>query len=94
MNNYDGLFIIKPDLKEEDVKNVFKMIGESITKNGGSIKKEEAWGKRQLAYAVKKCKEGYYYKVDFAAPASAISKMEEAYKLSLDVILRTMITRR
>jgi len=94
MNNYEGLFIIKPDLNEEDTKNVIKAITDSVTKNGGSVLKEEPWGKRQLAYPVKKLKEGYYYKVDFTAPAAAIAKLENTYKLSSDTIIRTMITRR
>lgn len=94
MNDYEGIFIIKPDLKEEDVKGVFKAIADSVTKNGGSIKKEESWGKRQLAYPVKKFKEAYYYKLEFAAPSEAIAKLEAAYKLGDATILRTMITRR
>jgi len=93
MNNYDGLFIIKPDLKEEDVKNVFKAINDAITKGGGSVKKEENWGKKQLAYPVKKFREGYYYKLDFDIPQGAIAVMENTYKLNAD-ILRTMITRK
>jgi len=93
MNNYEGLFIIKPDLKEEDAKNVFKVISDSVAKNGGSIKKEEVWGRRQLAYPVKKFKEGYYYKLDFTSQSSAISKLEAGYKLNAD-ILRAMITKR
>lgn len=93
MNNYEGLFIIKPDLKEEDVKNTFKIIGDSVTKSGGTIKKEELWGKRLLAYSIKKFKEGYYYRLDFSLAPDAVSKLEAAYKLNAD-ILRTMITRR
>ena len=93
MNNYEGLFVVKPDLKEEDVKNIFKAIGESVTKSGGTIKKEESWGKKQLAYPVKKAKDGYYYKLEFAAPAEAVAKLEAGFKLNSD-ILRMMITRR
>jgi small subunit ribosomal protein S6 len=93
VENYEGLFIIKPDIKEEDVKGVFKTIADNVTKNSGSVKKEEVWGKKQLAYPVKKCKEGYYYKLEFTAPTSSIVKLEEAYRLNAD-ILRTMITRR
>ncbi len=93
MENYEGLFIIKPDLKDEDVKNIFKIIADSVVKFSGSVKKEETWGKKQLAYPVKKFKEGYYYKLDFTAPTNVISKLEEAFKLN-DDILRTMITRR
>ena len=93
MENYEGLFIIKPDIKEEEIKNVYKAISDNVTKNGGNVKKEDVWGKRQLAYPVKKFKEGYYYKLDFNVPASAVIKLEEAYRLNSD-ILRTMITRR
>ena len=93
LNNYEGIFIIKPDIKEEDVKNVFKAISEQVVKNGGSVKKEEPWGKRELAYPVKKVKEGYYYKLDFSAPPLAVPKLEASYKLNQDV-LRTMITKR
>lgn len=93
MNNYDGLFIVKPDLKEEDVKHLLKTIADTIVKNGGSITKEETWGKKQLTYIINKFREGYYYKLDFTAPASAIEKSEAVFKLNED-ILRTMITRR
>ncbi|MBI5124372.1 MAG: 30S ribosomal protein S6 [Candidatus Omnitrophica bacterium] len=93
MENYEGLFIIKPDVKEEDLKGIFKAINDNVAKSGGSVKKEEAWGKRQLAYPVKKAKEGHYYKLDFTAPTNVISKLEEAFRLNAD-ILRTMITRR
>ena len=93
MENYEGIFIVKPEIKDEDVKNVFKSISESVTKHGGAVKKEEPWGKRPLAYPVKKAKEGHYFKLDFSAPTSAISKLEEASRLNSD-ILRAMITRR
>jgi len=93
MNNYEGLFIVKPDLKEEDAKNVFKVISDIVTKNTGTITKEEVWGKRQLAYPVKKVKDGYYYKLDFQAPSDAVSKLEGACKLNGD-ILRVMISRK
>lgn len=93
MNAYEGLFVIKPDLKEEDAKNTYKAISDAVTKNGGAIVKEEIWGKRLLAYPVKKFKEGYYYKLNFTSPAASITKNEAIYKLNAD-ILRAMITKR
>ncbi len=93
MNNYEGIFIIKPEIKEEDVKNVFKAIGDMVTKNGGNIKKEDPWGKRLLAYPVKKLKEAYYYKLDFESPSNTVAKVEAACKLNADIV-RAMITRR
>jgi len=93
MNNYEGIFIIKHELNEEDVKKVFAAVSDSVTKSGGAIKKEENWGKRQLIYPIKKAKEGYYYKLDFTAPPSAITTLEGTYRLNPD-ILRVMISKR
>ncbi|MDD5495677.1 MAG: 30S ribosomal protein S6 [Candidatus Omnitrophica bacterium] len=93
MNNYEGLFIVKPDLKEEDIKKVFKMITDNIAKNNGTVEKEDIWGKKQLAYPVKKFKEGYYYKLEFAVSPDSISKLETACKLNGD-ILRTLISKK
>ena len=93
MNNYEILFVIKPDLKEEDLKTVVKSITDSVVKNGGSVIKEDAWGKKQLAYPVKKFKEAYYFKLDFSSPPDAIQKLEAGYRLNGD-ILRTLVTKR
>ncbi len=93
MNAYEGLFIIKPDLKEEDAKNTCKIIRDTVIKNGGAIAKAQIWGKRLLAYPVEKFKEGYYYKLNFTSPSEAIVKNEAVYKLN-DDILRVMITKR
>ena len=93
MNNYEGVFIIKPDLKEEDLKSACKVIGDLVVKSGGSVKKEEPWGKRLLAYPINKIKEAYYYKFDFEAPSDAIAKIEAACKMNTE-ILRLMVTRR
>jgi len=93
MNNYEGLFIVKPDIKDEDVKNVFKVINELVVKSGGTVKKEDVWGKRPLASLVKKCKEGHYLKLDFEAPGETVAKLEAACKLNTDII-RAMISRR
>lgn len=93
MNNYEGIFILKPALKEDEAKNIFKTIADSVVKNGGNVKKEEVWGKKQLAFTIKKVKEGHYYKLDFSAPSAAITKLEAAYKLNSDIV-RLMITKR
>jgi small subunit ribosomal protein S6 len=93
MVSYEGLFILKPDLKEEEVKKVSQGINELVAKHSGTIEKEESWGKRQLSYPVKKFREGYYYKLNFTAEPAAITKLESAYKLNEDII-RALISKR
>ena len=93
MNNYEILFIIKPDLNEDGLKVAIKAITDAVTKNGGTIVKEDNWGKKQLVYPVKKAKEGYYFKLDFTAPPEIVEKLEAGHRLNAD-ILRTMVTKR
>lgn len=93
MNNYEGVFIMKADIKEEEIKIACKGIGDLVAKSGGTVKKEDPWGKRQLAYPINKLKEAYYYKLDFEAPPEAVAKLEVACKMNADII-RMMITRR
>ena len=92
-NKYEALFIIRPELKEEEVKAACKVITDSIAKHQGEITGEDGWGKRTLAFPMKKGKEGFYYKVNFTAPSDAIAKLQGMYKLNSQ-ILRVMITRR
>lgn len=93
MNNYEAIFIVKPDLKEEELKNTLKVITDLVVKNGGTIKKDENWGKRQTAYPVNKNRDGYYYRLDFVAPSDAIAKLDAAFKLNAEIV-RVMVTRR
>lgn len=93
MNTYEGLFLLRSDMKEEDIKNLTKQIADGIVKNGGTLQKEEQWGKRSTAYRLNKVRDGYYYKCDFTVPPDAIAKLDASYKLN-DSILRVMITRK
>ncbi len=90
MPEYEALFVIDPE-KEKSIKEITSGITGVIAKNGGSVIKEENWGKQRLAYPVKKSAEGIYYKLDFSADASKISELNGNFKLNAD-ILRVMIT--
>ncbi|MBI4972369.1 MAG: 30S ribosomal protein S6 [Candidatus Omnitrophica bacterium] len=93
MNKYEAMFIIRPDLSEEDKENLFTQIKDTITKNNGNILNADIWAeKRKLYFAIKRCREGIYYLVNFTASPQAISQIRHAYKLN-ENILRVLITR-
>ena len=92
MKTYEAMFILKPDLAEDEKKNVFTQISDAITKNQGSISSAAVWSeKRKLCFPIKKCHDGLYYLVNFSIPTSAIAKLREAYKLN-EYIIRVLIT--
>ncbi|MFH0855341.1 MAG: 30S ribosomal protein S6 [Candidatus Omnitrophota bacterium] len=93
MNKYEALIIVKPDLSEEDRKNVFLQIDETITKHGGVISQGGLWAeKRKLFFPIKKYLEGVYYLANFAIAPLAIKDIRNAYNLN-ESILRVLITK-
>ena len=91
MKRYEGMFIVKPDMNEDELKKTVDFIEETIARNGGRVTTCEKWARRRLAYSIKKYMEGEYYLCQFEAPTEAILGMEDAYKLN-DNILRILIT--
>ena len=93
MNKYEAMFIIKPDLSEEEGKTLFGQIQEAITKNSGRVDNAAVWAeKRKLVFTLKKQQEGVYYLVNFSAPSEAITKLKYTFKLN-EQILRVLILR-
>lgn len=60
MREYEIMFIVHPDLDENAFDDVVKRISGWITDEGGEITKTEMWGKRTLAYPIRKLTEGQY----------------------------------
>lgn len=60
MREYELVFIVHPDLDDTALKDVIEKVSGWITEAGGSVSKIDLWGKRKLAYAIRKQKEGQY----------------------------------
>ncbi|MDR1960697.1 MAG: 30S ribosomal protein S6 [Gracilibacteraceae bacterium] len=92
MQNYEVMFIIRPDLEEEATKAVVDRMSEVVRTAGGSDLKVEAMGKRRLAYEVRKFKDGYYVLMNFAGEAAVPAELERIMKIS-DSVIRFLTTR-
>lgn len=93
MKKYEALFILKPDLSENDKKTLFEQISEIVAKNNGNVSGGSAWPeKRKLYFPIKRCREGIYYLLQFTAWPKSITDIDHAYKLN-ENILRILITR-
>jgi len=93
MKKYEGVFILKPNLNKDEIEKAVSAISDVIGKNGGIAENKEDMGIRQLAYEIKKERQGHYFLLRFMADTKAISDMERSYKLN-ESILRTQIFRR
>lgn len=93
MNKYEAMFIIKPDLSEEDRKALLAQINDVVAKNEGKVLSGNIWSeKRKMYFTIKKYNEGVYYLMQFDAPPLSLTEMNRSYKLN-ENILRVLITR-
>jgi len=86
MPNYETVFILKPTLSNEKVEEVLGKVKGIITSGNGTIILSDSWGKRRLAYPVKKNKEGTYYLLQFSADGNVVGVLENFFRTTDDVI--------
>ena len=91
-NVYESAVMINAALDDDQIEGVISRIKETITNNGGEIRDMENWGRKRLAYVVKKSKVGYYVIFRFNAPSSIVSKLERFYLLDEHVLRFLTIT--
>ncbi|MFQ5410184.1 MAG: 30S ribosomal protein S6 [Anaerolineales bacterium] len=92
LRHYEIAVIFQPELEEAALAAQTERVEELISANGGSIVRTDRWGKRRLAYEIRKKREGYYVFWYAALPAAAPREIERNLRLSEDV-LRFMLTR-
>lgn len=93
MNKYEAMFIVKPELLEEERKVLFNQIHEAVTKNNGEISTASVWSeKKKLCFPIKKSAEGVYYLLNFDIAPEAIAKIRQVYSLN-ENILRVLVSR-
>ena len=91
MRTYEVLFILSPQVTEEEATTLvadFKGVAE---KNGATLKTEEAWGRRRLAYPIQKFNEGIYH-LFVLESENSLSELDRRMK-NVDRVLRHVIVR-
>lgn len=92
MNYYEKIVIIDPNLDDSAVEELVEKIKGIITKEGGEIFKTDNWGRRKLAYELKKQQKGNYVLLHFKSPPPTILKIEQFCKIN-DSIIKFMVVR-
>jgi len=89
MRKYELLIILNAEIAEEELDNLIERITQNINKEGIEISGIEKWGKRRLAYEIRKSKKGFYLLVQFSCEPQAVREIEKGLKF-IDGIERFM----
>jgi small subunit ribosomal protein S6 len=83
---YELVFILNANLSEDDFTRVLGKVNDQITKLGGTITETNQWGKRRLAYPIKKQAEGNYVLEKVQIKQTVLKELDANLKLSEDVL--------
>jgi len=91
MRDYEVIFIIQPDLEETAFNEVVEKVRGWISESGGEIAKVDIWGRRKLAYSIRKQREGQYVLLRTKMAPTFISQLERNLRF-LEPVMRFAIT--
>jgi small subunit ribosomal protein S6 len=91
LRNYELVLIIHPDFAEDKVDALVESISQPVIKKGGEVADVERWGKRRLAYPIRKATEGNYLRLVMSSKASATREMTQKLRISEDVLRHILI---
>ena len=83
---YETMYILRPDIAEDEVTNHINKYNKLLEEFGGTILDSQMRGKRRLAYQIAKHREGIYVQLSHQGDGQHIFKIEKAMRLSEDVI--------
>lgn len=91
-HRYELMVIIDPEVDERTAATNLDKFLEVVKADGGSVEKVDIWGKRKLAYEIKKHSEGIYAVVNFESSPAAAQELDRQLSLS-EAVLRTKVLR-
>ncbi len=94
MRHYEAMYIVDSDTPDEEIEGVLEKYKKVITDGGGTVSDAARWekGRRPLAYAINKKREGIYILMHFEADAQVPKELDRIFRIN-DEIIRHLITR-
>lgn len=86
MNKYELAVVVNAKMEDEERNGTVAKCKELIERFGGTITNVDEWGRKRLAYEIRKMKEGYYYFIQFDADASVPLEVESRIRIMENVI--------
>ena len=83
---YEVMFIVRPDMPEEEQERLITTLESNVTNSGGTVKNLERMGKRRMAYVVRKFQDGIYILMTLEGPGAMVHELERRLRVTEPVI--------
>jgi len=93
LRDYEMVMIISPDVAEEEVPGTIEKVGQFITGRGGEVAEVNRWGRRKLAYPIKRYTEGDYVLTQFKLDPTQVAGLEASMEL-MEEVIRHLVVRK
>jgi small subunit ribosomal protein S6 len=92
MRNYEIMFIVRPDVTDEDIDKLITQMEAVVGGAGGKMEKVEKLGRRRLAYRVRKQREGFYVLFRLQGNGDTVKEFERRLKVT-DAVIKFLTVR-
>ncbi len=86
MKKYETLLLFSPDLSSEERKEIVEQLTNVVKEYSGEVTAVDEWGMKELAYPVKKSTRGYYIRLEYGSPGTAVHEIERVIRISESVL--------
>jgi small subunit ribosomal protein S6 len=90
--SYELIYIVRPEVTEEELPNVLSKMSDTIIKFGGKVVEVTQWGKKRLTFPIKKCIEGNYILTRMELAPESAKELESTFRFP-DEILRHLLVK-
>ena len=87
MRQYETGFVLSSNLSDDDAQAFVRQMAEVVTQKNGRMIKQDIWGKKRLAYPIKKSHEGTYIFFLYEGPGDVSQELERRFKQT-DAVIR------
>lgn len=91
MRHYEIVLLVHPDQSEQVPAMVERYTG-LVTEKGGSIHRNEDWGRRQLAYSIQKIHKAHYVMLNIECDEETVDELKSTFRFN-DAVLRSLVIR-
>ena len=85
MNSYETMFIVNPNLTEEENDAEIAKV-QAVIEEAGEVVSVDKWGKKKLAYEIRKFEDGYFNIIDFKADPKVLVELDHIFRITENIL--------